>query len=455
LTAQAKNAAAEAPPAPSQLAAASPPRTLESAQLPELLKQIVKTAAANGSTRVMALCALVGTATAVYAIYMTPEVRANRAFPKLVLAPSISAELVVHRPAIEKAIRDFADAGPARASFLVIVGQMGSGKSTAAQVALMDRCGVIAINLGGSNKDPVRFQIAAKLGLSSDPAPDLAKLGVLLKKLAKEKLGGRLPVLVVELDRLSTLDLTNNALLDVKFLGPDNKVLKCIVILSDANAAFHLKEGGRQEYLWVGGMTLAETTAFFNKRGQLPTEEGTAAHALAPEDAAANKALIARLHDAGVATPFALDKCAGVLPPADANASARDPAVVAAVEAVILDAQKAASSSVKDLAAANPAMPYRAVYRALLAACDAEDARRAGLSEDARAKLPPVTETAGTEREDVAGMPTAAKIAPQFKEHHALHFHPDTKTFHFASAAHRHAAKKWLEATSWWRFLGY
>jgi hypothetical protein len=135
--------------------------------------------------------------------------------------------------------------------------------------------------------------------------------------------------------------------------------LQCIVILSDANAAFQLPQNEpRQKFLCVGGMTLAETTAIFNQRGKLLMEDSTAAHALAPEDAAANKALLARLHESGVTTGLVLSHCAAALP---AGANARDPAVAAVVEAVILDAQVQAAADVADLAAANTAMPYRVV----------------------------------------------------------------------------------------------
>ncbi len=111
-----------------------------------------------------------------------------------------------------------------------------------------------------------------------------------------------------------------------------------------------------------------------------------------PEDAAANQALLKRMHEAGVTLPLELLQLAEALP---AHASARDPAVAVVVEQAVTGVQRSAARAVSRLVAENPTLPFPALFRALLAACDAEDARRVALSEEGRATLPPVTAVAG------------------------------------------------------------
>jgi hypothetical protein len=226
-----------------------------------------------------------------------------------------------------------------------------------------------------------------------------------------------------------------------KKFAADKAIGPAFIVLSDAAAAFQLPHDPRQKFIWAGGLTLKETIEYFAKREMLLTTS-TAAKAVSPEAAAANKALLVRLHDTGITTPVDLN---GLIALLSAGASALDPVVMSIFDEGIAAFQAYAADSIADLVSKTPAVHYTALYRALMAACDAEDARRAGMSEPERADLPPVTEVAGVLRNAVPGLPWADELAPQFRMRHPLHFHSSTKTFHFASAAHRRAAKALLE----------
>jgi hypothetical protein len=384
-----------------------------------------------------------------------PEARMARAFPSLRVDSKIPSKERVPRPTLENALRSFADSEPGMV-YLVVVGPKGAGKTTLVQHALAGRPGVIVVATGPKIFDPLGLQIVKKLGLSESAlSVDLVNV---LENLGREKLAdGKQLVIVVEVDRATLSEATADAVLTIKKLSSDGKSCKAILVMSDANAAFQLpSDPDRQDFLWVGGMTLAEITMYLAARGKLQTES-TATKVVAPEDAAANKELIARAYYAASAKPSFFEKLGKRLP---AGANARDPAVLAAVKQAIHDAHLSATRDVKGLAGDNPTVPYAAIYRELLAACDVEEARRVELADSERAKLPPVTDVVGIADESLPGMPAAKFMGLQFKERHALHFHSDTDTFHFASAAHRHAAKEWIEAAdakakSWWRWFGF
>jgi hypothetical protein len=362
------------------------------------------------------------------------EARLARAFPSLLVDSNIRRELWVPRPALEKAVLAHADSKPGF-TFLVVVGPRGAGKSTLVQNALADRPGVIVVKLTKvANPQPVDLLVARQLGLTAVPS-QTDGLSDLLKELSSaQKLpeGQRL-TLVIELDRSTDAMKTDSALAVLKSLASETTACTGILVLSDADAAFQLKWEPRQSFLWVGGMTAAETLDFFNKRGKLLTTA-----AVAPATAAANKALIMRLFDTATSYPLILEVLENKLP---AGATALDPAVVQAVEQRMSNYQNGADDMVKYLILKNLDVPYQAMYRELLAACDAEDARRAALPEKERAALLPVTEVVGIEP-----AVEITDIAPQIKERPALFYHPDTSTLHFASAAHRLAVKKMVDA---------
>ncbi len=132
----------------------------------------------------------------------------------------------------------------------------------------------------------------------------------------------------------------------------------------------------------------------------------------APEANAANKALIASVFETIATISGKLEALLSKLPE---GGSALDPAVVNVVDRYIYDKNEVAAGVVSLLALKNPKVPYLEAYRELLVACDAEETRRATLSEDERAALPPVTEVAG-----IFCMISDRGTAPQFERHQAL-----------------------------------
>ena len=164
------------------------------------------------------------------------------------------------------------------------------------------------------------------------------------------------------------------------------------------------------------------------------------------EEAAANKALIARL--AGLFIVMDFYHLCEVLP---ANAMATTPGVMDMINEQITAAQLQAKSAINDLVVLgvkdkDGPVAYPDLFRALLSACDAEDVRRASLSEEERAKLLPVSQVIGVEQTTVPAFPAVRIIVPHLKLCHALRYHLNTATFHFASEMHRQAAKSWVAA---------
>jgi hypothetical protein len=376
----------------------------------------------------------------------TPEACAERAFSSLRITPVLPVGKRVKRPELEKLILEHANTPGGGMPYLLVVGPRASGKTTVVQHALADRPGVLCISLKDTTTEPVEAQIARQLGLGAGTHSDKF-IAAQMKTIAQKKLPDDQPLVVVlEIERTVTPVAINTAVSALKSLSSDYDACSAIAVLSDANAAFSLtSDRARQKFLWVDALTLSEATEFFAQRGKLLTRS-TPTQTVTPEEAAANKALIARL--AGFFVILDLHAMCKALP---ANAMATTSDVMDKVNEQITAAQLQAKSAINDLVALgadNTPRPvaYPDLFRALLAACDAEDVHRASLSEEERAKLLPVSQVIGVEQTTVPAFPAVRIIVPHLKLCHALRYHLNTATFHFASEAHRQAAKDWIVA---------
>jgi hypothetical protein len=152
---------------------------------------------------------------------------------------------------------------------MVLVGPRGGGKTTAIKRFLTGRSKVVYLQL--SPEFPtITAALKHKLGIvQASEMTSEEILGPLSELRGDEK-----PVLVVEVDSEAEKDAVAAQSQMLKVLAVDLQLIHAIIVLSDANAAFKLKQDeNRQTFVWVGDFTAGEMDTFLDKRGVLPTDE--------------------------------------------------------------------------------------------------------------------------------------------------------------------------------------
>lgn len=182
---------------------------------------------------------------------------------------NITASHFILRPQLEADILKGPSSTTAR-YYTVVVGSRGVGKSVAVRHALKDRAGVIYVTPPKPSDTlaiiceqlTIFKQSTATLASALRPAIDTSKI---------------VPVIVVEHRTTSHEAGVETDLKEVartlKELCVDEKVARCLLVLSDANAVYGLPDdAARQRIVWVDDFTQDEGEAYFDKWNFLPVQ---------------------------------------------------------------------------------------------------------------------------------------------------------------------------------------
>jgi hypothetical protein len=153
--------------------------------------------------------------------------------------------------------------------FLVFVGPHGAGKTSLVRKVLRDRGKVVYVELTSSTKTIVD-KIREGLFVANTTKFELD--GVF--EPFRDAKGEDKPVVVIELDSEVSAGLVETQSAEAKKLV-DGRYCHVVLVLSDANAAFKLNSGGREDFLWVGDFTPAEANFFLDKCQVLLTDDET------------------------------------------------------------------------------------------------------------------------------------------------------------------------------------
>jgi hypothetical protein len=305
---------------------------------------------------------------------------------------------------------------------MVLVGPRGGGKTTAIKRFLTRRSKVVYLQL--SPEFPtITAALKHKLGIvQASEMTSEEILGPLSELRGDEK-----PVLVVEVDSEAEKDAVAAQSQMLKVLAVDLQLIHAIIVLSDANAAFKLKQDeNRQTFVWVGDFTAGEMDTFLDKRGVLPTDEEAVD--------GPNSKLRRRILDEIGANPQMLKKMAR--------------AATAAV-AALQNADEALSSPEARRAAEHGAIEAFIEKRNELAKAEVNNLLTQSTDKDTPRRLMRLLLggdfPGGVSQYD--GDFSAKKLGEEVKEkfHRALCFNSETNLCQFFSPMHERAARDWFE----------
>jgi hypothetical protein len=305
---------------------------------------------------------------------------------------------------------------------MVLVGPRGGGKTTAIKRFLTGRSKVVYLQL--SPEFPtITAALKHKLGIvQASEMTSEEILGPLSELRGDEK-----PVLVVEVDSEAEKDAVAAQSQMLKVLAVDLQLIHAIIVLSDANAAFKLKQDeNRQTFVWVGDFTAGEMDTFLDKRGVLPTDEEAVD--------GPNSKLRRRILDEIGANPQMLKKMAR--------------AATAAV-AALQNADEALSSPEARRAAEHGAIEAFIEKRNELAKAEVNNLLTQSTDKDTPRRLMRLLLggdfPGGVSQYD--GDFSAKKLGEEVKEkfHRALCFNSETNLCQFFSPMHERAARDWFE----------
>jgi hypothetical protein len=305
---------------------------------------------------------------------------------------------------------------------MVLVGPRGGGKTTAIKRFLTGRSMVVYLQLE-PEFPTITAALKHKLGIVQASEMTCEEiLGPLSELRGDEK-----PVLVVEVDSEAEKDAVAAQSQMLKVLAVDLQLIHAIIVLSDANAAFKLKQDeNRQTFVWVGDFTAGEMDTFLDKRGVLPTDEEAVD--------GPNSKLRRRILDEIGANPQMLKKMAR--------------AATAAV-AALQNADEALSSPEARRAAEHGAIEAFIEKRNELAKAEVNNLLTQSTDKDTPRRLMRLLLggdfPGGVSQYD--GDFSAKKLGEEVKEkfHRALCFNSETNLCQFFSPMHERAARDWFE----------
>ena len=329
----------------------------------------------------------------------------------------------VERDGLEERIRGHVQKDDVT-SYLVVVGPRGGGKSTAIKKVLARRRKVVYVEL---NQETPTIHAALR-----QRTLWLSLLFNYKYALAAYQLypGDEKPVFVVEIATTASEDTIRTQAQELKELCTAVKAAHGILVLSDANAAGKLNQDpGRQKFLWVDVFSEDELQRLFDNLGVLVTDGDAEAAALRREI----------IDDIGP-TPQDIVNTAG-----DATEAKRE-----AEEATRSSGATEAECMAAGRAAERKVFEQWCEQKQKMAGNEIDHLLTQSRHKVGFRRLVPVLVENYPVGVDTGGYLSAKAASTDIKEYHAISYNVEAKVYQFYSAAHYHAAYRWLKAARRW-----
>ena len=152
-----------------------------------------------------------------------------------------------------------------KSAYAVVEGPRGTGKTTGVLLALCGKPGVLRVRM--TNKDIACVEIAKALRMPNADTMTLTRLEDVLRKTKKAKKGER-PIIIAELVRNAKTHNFVHQVGVLKELCADKRLVKVVIVLSDADAAFAMPEDfARQKRIWVNDFNEDDAHIYLDKLG--------------------------------------------------------------------------------------------------------------------------------------------------------------------------------------------
>ena len=185
----------------------------------------------------------------------------------------LEESVLVDRPELENAVREFCDKPTSDSHYMVVVGPRGSGKSTLVKKALLavHRAGVVVTKIKTNAIDGLQSRLGVpQAQVTNDPEALAFQIKLAVKDPDVQKaLRGKPLVVVVEIDSIvnEQVGLLRSIAQDLKTVGVDNGACRVVLVCSEALSTLALPPDKRQKFLWVDEMSKDEVKTFLDKRG--------------------------------------------------------------------------------------------------------------------------------------------------------------------------------------------
>ena len=223
-----------------------------------------------------AVATVAGVATATVAVLnwwrARPETITNRAADVLLnskvddvmeLSEAIKPQAIMARPRLAEALARLGK----QTAYVIIEGPRGSGKTTGVMLALSGKPGVLRVEMTSKTDACVAIAEALKMPKGVAKAMTPTMLEDVLRKTVIAK--GERPTIVAEFSRDAKSEKYGKEQVDVlKKMCADKKLVKVVIVLSDADAAFAMpKDSYRQNKIWVDDFNEVDAHTYLDNLG--------------------------------------------------------------------------------------------------------------------------------------------------------------------------------------------
>ena len=177
------------------------------------------------------------------------------------LSEAVKKGALVPRPRLAVALTAHLE----KSAYAVVEGPRGTGKTTGVLLALCGKPGVLRVKM--TNKDDACVEIAKALRMPNADTMTLTRLEDVLRKTKKAKKGER-PTFIAELVGDAKTHNFVHQVGVLKELCVDKRLVKVVIVLSDADAAFAMPEDfARQKHIWVNDFNEDDAHIYLDKLG--------------------------------------------------------------------------------------------------------------------------------------------------------------------------------------------
>ena len=177
------------------------------------------------------------------------------------LSEAVKKDVLVPRPRLAVALTAHLE----KSAYAVVEGPRGTGKTTGVLLALCGKPGVLRVKM--TNKDDACVAVAKALRMPNADTMTQTRLEDVLRKTKKAK-KGECPTIIAELVPDAKTHNFVHQVGVLKELCVDKRLVKVVIVLSDADAAFAMPEDfARQKRIWVNDFNEDDAHIYLDKLG--------------------------------------------------------------------------------------------------------------------------------------------------------------------------------------------